>query len=192
MRAPRAFVAAVLGGMIAAVILGGLWGPAAGGNEKSGQHSLTPAATHVNHHDARHKFELTLRVTYHPGGSIVQAVEEYITLRDSGGRLIVDGRCMSACTLFFGILPKDRYCATPTASFGFHTARKVDPRIPIVAHHDSDATEFIWALYPEPLRKLIRVRGWNGDDPTKPHLEFVEIYLEELNGLVPVCEMSDW
>src|SRR4051812_34526468 len=60
------------------------------------------------------------RITQDHGGSVDQYISKYTNIRDRGERIVVDGRCDSACTLVLGIVPINRICVTPRASFGFH------------------------------------------------------------------------
>ena len=48
-------------------------------------------------------------------------VEQYIAREHQvhGQRIVIDGRCMSACTIY---LANPNACATPRASFWFHSA----------------------------------------------------------------------
>ena len=59
-------------------------------------------------------------------------VEDYLRtfaqIRQSGERVIIDGPCLSACTLVLSTIPKKRICVTSRAVLGFHAARWVDPR----------------------------------------------------------------
>src|SRR5262249_8013230 len=43
-------------------------------------------------------------------------------VRKSGQRVIIDGPCLSACTLALSIVPHRRICMTPRAVLGFHAA----------------------------------------------------------------------
>ena len=136
--------------------------------------------------------ELIMRVKNSPGGIILRFMESYIRLRESGGRLIIDGDCFSACTLFLGIFPKERVCATPKARLGFHTAFIPDPDVPLVTYHSPVGTAFMWAFYPEAVKKLIRLFGWNGDNPNEEHEKLVLVFGEPLFTIVNICDASDW
>ena len=46
-----------------------------------------------------------VRVTNDPGGEITSYVTKFQSLRQSGERLVIDGPCLSACTLFTAFLP---------------------------------------------------------------------------------------
>ena len=50
-------------------------------------------------------------------------VEDYLRtfaqIRQSGERVIIDGPCLSACTLVLSTIPKKRICVTSRAVLGF-------------------------------------------------------------------------
>jgi hypothetical protein len=48
--------------------------------------------------------------------------ERFSSARATGERVVIDGACLSACTLVVGILPRDRGGATSKAVLGFHSA----------------------------------------------------------------------
>ena len=62
----------------------------------------------------------TMRITGDPGGLVIDYVERFEAARASGEPVIIDGACLSACTLAIGILPRGQVCATPNAVLGFH------------------------------------------------------------------------
>ena len=64
----------------------------------------------------------TMRIAEDRGGQIGRYLQAFAMLRSSGERVVVDGNCLSACTLILGVIPRDRICATPRARFGFHAA----------------------------------------------------------------------
>ena len=61
-------------------------------------------------------------ITRDHGGLVEQYKARYAKLRDKGERIVINGICNSACTLFFGIVPLNKVCVTPKASVGFHQA----------------------------------------------------------------------
>src|SRR5262245_65893375 len=65
------------------------------------------------------------------GGDIPQYIAKYLYLQMSGERVIIDGDCLSACTLALGLLAPDRRCFTNKARLGFHAAytKSGSPRI---------------------------------------------------------------
>ena len=64
----------------------------------------------------------TMRISEDRGGQIGHYLDAFATVRTSGERVIVDGNCLSACTLVLGVVPRERICATSRARFGFHAA----------------------------------------------------------------------
>jgi hypothetical protein len=66
-----------------------------------------------------------VRVVNDPGGEVT-SLRRYHHMRISGERLVIDGPCQSACTLFTGLLPRNRVCVTKRAVLGFHAASYYD------------------------------------------------------------------
>src|SRR5476651_2242872 len=64
----------------------------------------------------------TMRISEDRGGQIGHYLQAFAMLRSSGEKVVVDGNCLSACTLVLGLIPRERMCATPRARFGFHAA----------------------------------------------------------------------
>ena len=56
------------------------------------------------------------------GGLITDYAERFLSARANGEQVVIDGACLSACTLVVGMLPRDKVCATPKAVLGFHSA----------------------------------------------------------------------
>ena len=63
-----------------------------------------------------------IRLHNDPGGLITAYRDRFSQARDDGERVIIDGICLSACTLAVGILPHGRVCVTPKAVLGFAAA----------------------------------------------------------------------
>ena len=62
------------------------------------------------------------------GGVIVDYVKKYSNIRGSGEKVIIDGECVSACTLVLGIVPKQNVSITENAVLGLHSATvKISP-----------------------------------------------------------------
>ena len=64
----------------------------------------------------------TMRISDDVGGRIGAYVDQYSDVRNSGERVVIDGACLSACTLVLGIVPRNRICVTRRAMLGFHAA----------------------------------------------------------------------
>jgi hypothetical protein len=98
-----------------------------------------------------------VRITDDVGGRIGTYVEAYSQVRLSGERVIIDGTCLSACTLVLGIVPRDRICVTQRAMLGFHAAWMPGPSGRPVP--SQVGTQALWEVYPPHLRRWISSRG---------------------------------
>ncbi len=120
-----------------------------------------------------------VRIKEDPGGQIGPYLESLVALRESGERVIIDGPCLSACTMIVGVIPPERLCATPRARLGFHAAwhpaengRQVTSKA---------ATKLLMDIYPERVRLWIKERG--GLSPRMMYLTG-----RELASMVQTCE----
>src|SRR5262249_9734108 len=91
------------------------------------------------------------------GGRIGTYVETYSAVRNSGQRVVIDGTCLSACTLVLGIVPRDRICVTRRALLGFHAAWMPGPEGRPVP--SNVGTQALWEIYPQEIRRWISQRG---------------------------------
>lgn len=98
-----------------------------------------------------------VRILSSPGGEVGPFLDLFEKMRDSGERVVIDGPCLSACTLVLSVVPSERICVTRRAVFGFHAARSVDSRGKIYAA--PEASQAVLATYPEPVRNWINRRG---------------------------------
>jgi hypothetical protein len=95
------------------------------------------------------------------GGPVGGYMQRYASIRDSGEDVVVDGQCLSACTLVLAIVPRARICLTRNAVFGFHAAvSREEWRYPGAG---GAGTRVLWELYPQPVRKLIAQKGGLSD-----------------------------
>ena len=110
--------------------------------------ALTSAMTSAN---------ATMRIAEDRGGQIGHYLQAFATLRSSGENVVIDGNCLSACTLVLGLIPKSRVCATSRARFGFHAAwmPDVDGR-PVTSPM---GTEALWNIYPSSVKRWISRNG---------------------------------
>src|ERR1700704_7171896 len=67
-----------------------------------------------------------MRILASPGGQVGPFLDLFERLRDSGERVVIDGPCLSACTLVLSMVPQNRICVTRRAILGFHAARSID------------------------------------------------------------------
>jgi len=98
-----------------------------------------------------------VRIVSSPGGQVGAFLDLFEAVRDSGERVVIDGPCLSACTLVLSIVPRDRICVTRRAILGFHAARSVDRRGRFYA--EPEASEVVLEAYPAPVRDWISRRG---------------------------------
>ena len=69
-----------------------------------------------------------IRILASPGGEVGSFLDLFERVRESGERVVIDGPCLSACTLVLSVVPGDRICVTRRAVLGFHAARSIDRR----------------------------------------------------------------
>ena len=98
-----------------------------------------------------------VRILASPGGQVGPFLDLFDRVRASGERVVIDGPCMSACTLVLSMVPADRICVTRKAILGFHAARSVDARGRMYA--EPEASELVLEAYPAAVRGWIRRRG---------------------------------
>jgi hypothetical protein len=121
----------------------------------------------------------TIRITSDPGGQIGPYLDNLENLRSSGERVIIDGPCLSACTMILGVIPRDHLCVTQRARLGFHAAWRPDQTGHAVTSRDG--TQLLMSVYPQQVRNWISRRGG-----LTPHM----VYLSgrELTSMYPTCQ----
>ncbi len=97
------------------------------------------------------------RIAEDRGGQIGPYLQQYAMLRESGERVIIDGACLSACTLVLGTVPPERICVTSRANLGFHAAWNLAPGGRAV--YSPEGTSLLWDFYPAPVRQWIKSKG---------------------------------
>jgi hypothetical protein len=98
-----------------------------------------------------------IRILGSPGGQVGPFIDLFDQVRASGERVVIDGPCLSACTLVLSMVPRDRICVTRRAVLGFHAARSVDQSGR--SFTEPEASELVLQAYPAPVRGWIRRRG---------------------------------
>ena len=98
-----------------------------------------------------------MRILGSPGGQVGPFIDVFDKVRESGERVVIDGPCMSACTLVLSIVPSERICVTRRAVLGFHAARSVDDRGKVYA--EPEASKLVLEAYPGPVRDWIVNHG---------------------------------
>jgi hypothetical protein len=121
----------------------------------------------------------TMRISEDRGGQIGHYLQAFAMLRSTGESVVIDGNCLSACTLVLGLIPHARICATPRARFGFHAAWMPDTDgRPVTSPM---GTQALWNIYPGTVRHWINRHGG---------LSRKMIYLQgrDLDGIVASCD----
>ncbi len=98
-----------------------------------------------------------VRIEASPGGDVAQYLALFMLIRQSGERVVIDGPCLSACTLVLSTIPRNRICVTPRAVLGFHAARVIDGYGR--EYPAGDATRAVQATYPAAVRAWIKRHG---------------------------------
>jgi hypothetical protein len=119
-----------------------------------------------------------VRIKGDPGGQIGPYLENLVALRSSGERVIIDGPCLSACTMVLGVIPRERICVTSRARLGFHAAWKPDGNgRPVTS---PVATKLLMDIYPGKVRTWLAKQG--GLSPRMKYLTG-----RELAAMYPTC-----
>jgi len=98
-----------------------------------------------------------VRILASPGGEVGPFLDLFERVRQSGERVVIDGPCLSACTLVLSTVPNERICVTRRAVLGFHGARSIDRRGRTYA--EPEASQAVLDTYPAPVRGWISRRG---------------------------------
>jgi hypothetical protein len=120
----------------------------------------------------------TMRISEDRGGQIGHYLQTFAALRSTGENVVIDGNCLSACTLVLGLVPRERICVTQHARFGFHAAWMPDrDGRPVTSPL---GTQALWDIYPPSVRHWISRHGG---------LSRKMIFLEgrALGGIVASC-----
>jgi hypothetical protein len=120
----------------------------------------------------------TIVISSDRGGLISDYAARFISARDAGEQVVIDGACLSACTLVVGMVPRDKVCATSKAVLGFHSAWR--PMSGGKRVNSSVASQAMLDVYPAELRKWIAQRGGLNS-------KMIFLYGRELADIVPPC-----
>jgi hypothetical protein len=98
-----------------------------------------------------------LRIEGSAGGVIGDYLRLFALAKQLGHKVVIDGPCLSACTLVLSVMPRNRVCVTSRAVLGFHAAWTPDEEGQVFTH--PGATRLMLATYPKPVRDWIKRRG---------------------------------
>jgi hypothetical protein len=121
----------------------------------------------------------TKRISDDPGGQLGPYLQKLAVLRSSGEQVVIDGKCLSACTMVLGVIPHDHICVTSRAQLGFHAAWRPDESGRQVTSREG--TELLMDNYPPQVRDWISRRGG-----LTPHMIFLSG--RELASMYPTCQ----
>ena len=122
----------------------------------------------------------TMRIVEDHGGQVGKYLQAFTKVRSTGERVIIDGDCLSACTMVLGLVPSKQICVTPRARFGFHAGSMPNSDGRLVT--SALATQALWGIYPASVRRWIIQHGG---------LTNQMIYMEgrSLDGIVATCDL---
>jgi hypothetical protein len=126
--------------------------------------------------------QATIRLANDPGGLIAAYQQRFAHARATGERIVIDGSCLSACTLAIGMVPREQICATPRAVLGFHAAWQPTPFGGKAVSFP--ATQHMMSIYPTEVQNWINRHGG-----LTPRMMFLRG--QELAEYVPTCAEGD-
>jgi hypothetical protein len=121
-----------------------------------------------------------VRISDDPGGEVSSYVQKFQQMRATGEHIVIDGPCLSACTLLTGIIPRDRVCVTSRAELGFHAASYYNDASRSLVP-TKEGSRVVMQLYPPVIRAWIVRHG--GLTPT---LKFMRG--RDLTALYRTCQ----
>jgi hypothetical protein len=114
------------------------------------------------------------------GGGLLDYLTKYSEARKAGQRFVIDGLCVSACTLITGEIREENVCVTRFAKLGFHAAFNG-----ITGEYSEEGTKLLWQIYPQKVWTLLNERGWAG--PTVDHPDVLWVEGDDLLKLFRPC-----
>ena len=111
------------------------------------------------------------------GGDVLEYYAKYQALQSRGERVVIDGDCLSACTLVLGLIAKEQRCFTRRARLGFHAAWDESGKTQV---RNAIGTAIFLSTYPAEIQQWL---GKHGGLTSKV------LYLEgkELAAMYPSC-----
>jgi hypothetical protein len=117
-------------------------------------------------------FRAPTRISLDLGGSVLKYLTDYSEARGQHTRYVLDGLCVSACTMITAEIPNDRVCVTPYAKLAFHAAFVTTAKGERV--FSPEATDLLWRIYPDWVRQFLRKNGWESPTTDQPTLIWME------------------
>ncbi len=110
------------------------------------------------------------------GGNFGEYLKRFEAVKASGKRVVIHGRCMSACTFVLGVIPRDRICVKEGASLVFHAATYVGTKVIF-----KEATNYWYRLLPNDAR------NWTSKNKAFLDLEPHSLHGAELEAMIKRC-----
>lgn len=121
-----------------------------------------------------------LTITNDEGGWVPPYMKKFKAVAKRGERVVIDGPCISACTLVLHYVPTNRICVTSRAVLGVHRfSFDYDGRYP-----DQVQTRKVIRGYPQALQAWIAQRG--GYD-AMPSNRFWSVQGSDLTRMLKPC-----
>ena len=98
-----------------------------------------------------------VRIVASSGGVVGNYLDFFAKVKRSGERVVIDGPCLSACTLVLSTIPRNRICVTSRAVLGFHAPQIIDQNGR--SRRSREATRAVTASYPPAVRAWIKRNG---------------------------------
>ena len=112
------------------------------------------------------------------GGSMEAARLKFLEWNQSGRRVVINGLCVSACTMVVILIPHDRICVTGAARLIFHAiTRKKDDGIVW-----PEMSTWFESKFPSEFRL------WLAQKQAFKSLEYTQMKGAELESRIPRCE----
>jgi hypothetical protein len=99
-----------------------------------------------------------VRIRSSLGGPVDEYLKLFSRVRQTGERVVIDGPCLSACTLVLSTIPNNRICVTSRAVLGFHAPRWVDVKTGRTFPARKE-TRAVTASYPSAVRSWLKRQG---------------------------------
>ena len=99
-----------------------------------------------------------VRIVNDPGGEVSSYIHKFQAVAASGQHVVIDGPCLSACTLLTAFVPKDHVCITNRAVLGFHAASYYDDASRSLVP-TREGTRLVMRLYPAEIKNWIQRHG---------------------------------
>jgi len=121
-----------------------------------------------------------VRIVNDPGGEVSSYIEKFKEMRAAGERIVIDGPCLSACTLLTGVIPRDHVCVTSRAVLGFHAASYYDDASRSLVP-TREGSHLVMRLYPPAIQSWINRHGGL-------RRQVISLRGRELTALYPSCQ----